>query len=118
MLKNTIRKLLVATGFLELLYCGAAVTMVFWPVPKFAHPFAFSLQTATQTQSVLVIVGSNDEAFYVDRFASVISMHQNSETVLLDGPTHDGIVHSAAALIAAADWIRHTRQPIPSAVAL
>jgi alpha-beta hydrolase superfamily lysophospholipase len=73
--------------------------------------------TADRTP-LLVIVGSNDEAFYADRFASVISMHQNSKTVLLDGPTHDGIVHSAAALSAAADWIRHTRQPIPSAVAL
>jgi pimeloyl-ACP methyl ester carboxylesterase len=71
--------------------------------------------TADRTP-LLVIVGSNDEAFYADRFASVISMHQNSKTVLLDGPTHDGIAHSAAALSAATDWIRQTRQPIRSAV--
>jgi pimeloyl-ACP methyl ester carboxylesterase len=73
--------------------------------------------TADRTP-LLVIVGSNDEAFYADRFASVVSMDQNSKTVLLDGPTHDGIVHSAAALSAAADRIRQTRQPIRSAVAL
>jgi alpha-beta hydrolase superfamily lysophospholipase len=71
--------------------------------------------TADRTP-LLVIVGSKDEVFYADRFASVISLHQNSKTVLVDGPTHDGIVHSAAALSAAADWIRQTRQPIRLAV--
>jgi hypothetical protein len=50
MLNNTIRKQLVATGFLVPLYCGVALTTGFWPVPNFPHLFVFSAQTTTQTQ--------------------------------------------------------------------
>jgi alpha-beta hydrolase superfamily lysophospholipase len=66
------------------------------------------------SKPLLVIVGSNDEAFYADRFSSVVSIHQNGKTELISGPTHDGIVHSAAALSAAADWLRQTVRSIDS----
>jgi pimeloyl-ACP methyl ester carboxylesterase len=66
------------------------------------------------SKPLLVIVGSNDEAFYADRFSSVVSIHQNGKTVLISGPTHDGIVHSGAALSVAADWIRQTVGSIDS----
>jgi hypothetical protein len=39
MFKNIVSKLLIVAGGLILIWCSAAVTMVLWPVPKFAHPF-------------------------------------------------------------------------------
>ena len=61
---------------------------------------------------LLVIVGRNDEAFHADRYASVVSLHQHGETVVIEGETHDSIVHSSVALRTAAEWIRNVPRTV------
>lgn len=55
---------------------------------------------------LLVIVGKNDEAFQAEQFAGVVSLHPNGKTVVIEGESHDGILYSATAATAAADWLK------------
>ena len=82
MLKRVLRKCLIAAVAFGVLWFGAA------------------------------LVGRNDEAFHADRFASVVSLHHQGETVVIEGETHDSIVHSSAALRTAAEWVRNVPRTV------
>lgn len=70
--------------------------------------------TTADAKPLLVIVGRNDEAFHADRYASVVSLHQHGETVVIESETHDSFVHSSAALRSAAEWARNVPKTAPS----
>jgi hypothetical protein len=70
------------------------------------------LAMTADAKPLLVIVGRNDEAFHADRYASVVSLHQHGETVVIEGETHDSIVHSSAALRSAAEWVRNVPKTV------
>jgi len=40
MLKRVLRKCLIVAAGLGVLWFGAALVMVFWPEPRFAHPYS------------------------------------------------------------------------------
>jgi alpha-beta hydrolase superfamily lysophospholipase len=54
---------------------------------------------------MLVVVGQNDEAFRVDQYPEVISLHANSTMVIIDGESHDGVTRSPLAFEAIKKWM-------------
>jgi pimeloyl-ACP methyl ester carboxylesterase len=57
---------------------------------------------------MLVLVGSNDEAFVAEQFPPTVAAHSAGEVLIIDGETHDGIYNNPAALAAAQAWMdRH-----------
>jgi len=44
------------------------------------------------TQPLLVVAGTADEAFYTEKYESIISQYAEVQVVLLDGVTHMGAV--------------------------
>ncbi|MBI4751723.1 MAG: alpha/beta hydrolase [Acidobacteria bacterium] len=110
-------------GLLMLNSCGVkflnAKKTLFFNVPAEAPINAYSYRAmvsmapddyksalTADDKPLLVIVGKNDEAFQADQFAAVVSLHPNGKTVVIEGESHDGILHSAAAATAAADWLK------------
>jgi alpha-beta hydrolase superfamily lysophospholipase len=55
---------------------------------------------------LLAIVGSNDDAFHVDRFPEVIRLHRNGALHMVKGATHYTLMYSQTAAQLAGDWIR------------
>lgn len=54
---------------------------------------------------LLVVVGQNDEAFHAERFASVVGIHRQGETVVIENEGHDGILRNSSALKGVGDWM-------------
>jgi len=57
---------------------------------------------------MLVVVGSNDEAFVADEFPSAITSHSDGEVHIIDGENHNSIVESAAAMSIIQNWLDET----------
>jgi len=53
---------------------------------------------------LLVIVGGDDELFVAENFEPFISAHSDGETIIVDGETHDGILHSRSAFSHIQAW--------------
>jgi|ERR1022692_20470 alpha-beta hydrolase superfamily lysophospholipase len=68
-------------------------------------PVDYAAALTADAKPLLVIVGGNDEAFHAERFASIISLHQHGQTMVIEGESHDSIVRSSAALRAASVWM-------------
>lgn len=58
---------------------------------------------------ILVIVGSNDEAFVADAFPGAITSHSNGEVHIIDEETHPGIVDNQAAMEIIKQWFENTQ---------
>jgi len=58
------------------------------------------------TQPLFVAVGTEDEAFFADRFEPVISRFTHPEVRLLEGVSHMGVVVNPAVQPAVREWIR------------
>jgi len=54
---------------------------------------------------MLVAVGTDDEAFFADRFAPLISRFSKGEARLLEGVSHMGVVVSPAMHSPVREWI-------------
>ena len=93
-------------------------TLLFNVPPKFPiHAYSYRAMASmapgdyvaalkADAKPLLVIAGKNDEAFRAEHFASVIGIHKNGETEIIDGESHNSILHSTAALDAVANWMR------------
>lgn len=55
---------------------------------------------------LLVLVGSNDEAFVAAQFPPTVTAHSDGEVIIFDGETHDGIYNNPSALAAAQAWMQ------------
>ena len=54
---------------------------------------------------LLVLVGSDDEAFLGEQYEPVVAAHSDGEVVLVDGETHSGILLSEEAMEAVREWL-------------
>lgn len=92
-------------------------TMIFNLPPEFPTPgYSFRAMATTGTDDhavalaavsvpLLVIVGSDDEAFRGEQYEPVITAHSEGEVVLVDGETHDSILRSEEAMEAVREWL-------------
>lgn len=55
---------------------------------------------------LLVIVGSNDEAYIANEFEPAIKSYNTGKVVLIEGATHNGIRHNMEAMKAVKQWIK------------
>jgi alpha-beta hydrolase superfamily lysophospholipase len=55
---------------------------------------------------LLVVVGSNDEAFSVEHFKPVLAENSDGRLLLFDGIGHNGIMYDNAVIAAVGAWIR------------
>ncbi len=91
--------------------------MIFNLPPEFPTPgYSFRAMATTGTDDhalalaavevpLFVIVGSDDEAFIGEQYVPVITAHSDGIVVLVNGETHDGILHSKEAMDAIKDWL-------------
>ncbi|MCB8975932.1 MAG: alpha/beta hydrolase [Ardenticatenaceae bacterium] len=57
---------------------------------------------------MLVVVGSNDEAFVAGEFETAVTQYSSGEVHVIDGENHNSIVESAAALAIVEAWLGGT----------
>lgn len=55
---------------------------------------------------LLVMVGSNDEAFVATEFKPAIEINSNGKVVVIEGATHNGIRHSKEAMKEVKTWFQ------------
>ncbi|MCB8966800.1 MAG: alpha/beta hydrolase [Ardenticatenaceae bacterium] len=58
---------------------------------------------------MLVVVGSNDEAFVAGEFATAVTTYSDGEVHVIDGENHNSIVESAAAMTIIEGWLQETQ---------
>ncbi|MAT96979.1 MAG: hypothetical protein CL608_07545 [Anaerolineaceae bacterium] len=58
---------------------------------------------------LLVVVGSQDEAFVADQFPTAVSAYSDGEVHIIEGETHTSIVESAAAMTVIENWLAATQ---------
>ena len=54
---------------------------------------------------LLVIVGSNDEAFVASAFKPAVSNNSNGEVIIINGATHNNIIYNKKAMILIKEWL-------------
>ncbi|MFZ1398711.1 MAG: hypothetical protein WAS33_17525, partial [Candidatus Promineifilaceae bacterium] len=57
---------------------------------------------------MLVVVGSNDEAFVAGEFETAVTSHSDGEVHVINGENHNSIVESDAALAIVEAWLGET----------
>lgn len=57
---------------------------------------------------MLVVVGSNDEAFVAEEYETAVTQHSDGEVHIIDGDNHTSIVESAAAMMIIDNWLDET----------
>ena len=92
-------------------------TMIFNLPPEFpARGYSFramattgpddhALALAAVSVPLLVLAGSDDEAFHGEQYEPVVTAHSDGEVVLVDGETHNSILHSEEAMEAFREWL-------------
>lgn len=55
---------------------------------------------------LLLIAGTNDEAFDASQYPFVVKLHRNGYAHIVPGATHDGVLSDPAAFTAVAQWLR------------
>lgn len=58
---------------------------------------------------MLVLVGSQDEAFVADQFPTAVSAYSDGEVHIIEGETHTSIVESPAAMTVIENWLIDTQ---------
>ncbi|MEE8397474.1 MAG: alpha/beta fold hydrolase, partial [Desulfobacterales bacterium] len=69
-------------------------------------PTDYRSALAAVDKPLLVVVGSNDEAFSVEHFKPVIEENSNGQLLLFDGLGHNGIMYDDKVIAAVGEWIR------------
>ncbi len=92
-------------------------TMFFNLPPQFTRTYSYRAMASSSPEDyravleavdapMLVLVGSNDEAFVAEQFPPTVTAHSDGEVLIIDGETHDGIYNNPAALAAAQTWMQ------------
>lgn len=58
---------------------------------------------------MLVVVGSDDEAFVADAYPTAVSDHSDGDVHIIDGESHTTITESAAAMTIIESWLGDTQ---------
>ncbi|MEP6907901.1 MAG: alpha/beta hydrolase [Pseudoxanthomonas sp.] len=69
-------------------------------------PDDYRVALRADDKPLLLIAGTNDEAFDAKQYPSVVLLHPNGRAVLVPGATHDGIMRNPAAFSAVATWLQ------------
>jgi alpha-beta hydrolase superfamily lysophospholipase len=69
-------------------------------------PTDYAASLTAVAQPLLVIVGSNDEAFVAEEFEPAVSQYSDGDVVVIVGETHNGIIENEMAIAAAQNWLR------------
>ncbi len=73
-------------------------------------PTDYKTALTADTKPLLIVAGSNDEAFVAKRYPDVVALHHNGHALIIPGATHDSILHSPAAFAAVKGWLQRTSQ--------
>ncbi|NKQ37815.1 MAG: hypothetical protein HF973_19665 [Chloroflexi bacterium] len=57
---------------------------------------------------MLVVVGSEDEAFVADQFPAAITQYSDGEIHIIDGESHTSITESTTAMTLIENWLNET----------
>ncbi|MCB0215035.1 MAG: alpha/beta hydrolase [Chloroflexi bacterium] len=68
-------------------------------------PDDHAVALAAVSEPLLVLVGSNDEAFHGEQYGPVVTAHSDGDVEIVDGETHDGILRNEAAMAAVREWL-------------
>ena len=68
-------------------------------------PADYKSALAAVDKPLLVVVGSNDEAFSAEHFKSVVEENSDGKVVLFDGLSHNGIMYDDRVIAAVGEWI-------------
>ena len=71
-------------------------------------PLDYGTALSAVDAPMLVIVGSNDEAFVADAFPDAITSHSDGEVHIINGETHPGIVENQTAMTLVEQWFSKT----------
>ncbi|WP_296386405.1 alpha/beta fold hydrolase [Winogradskyella sp.] len=74
---------------------------------SFPEDYKKTLQSISKP--VLVLVGSNDEAFIAKEYAVVINSYSKGDYYMVEGETHNGIRHNAEAMTKIKNWVNNTK---------
>ncbi|WP_240689390.1 alpha/beta hydrolase [Ammoniphilus sp. YIM 78166] len=69
-------------------------------------PLSYKRALAKLTKPTLVLVGEEDEVFYADRYANVLSSYPNTQLHLVPGCNHDGILTDPDTLLHFSNWLK------------
>ena len=59
---------------------------------------------------MLIVVGSQDEAFIASNFPDTVAAHSAGEVVLIENATHNSVYENAGAITAVQTWIETNHQ--------
>ncbi len=74
-----------------------------------SSPTEYAAALTAVDAPMLVVVGSNDEAFVAGEFATVVTAHSHGEVHVIDGENHNSIVESAEAMAIIETWLQDTQ---------
>lgn len=74
-----------------------------------ASPADYVTALTAVNQPMLVVVGSNDEAFVAEQFPTAVTSYSDGAVHIVDGESHTTIVESAAAMTVVEDWLSDTQ---------
>ncbi len=84
------------------------------PISKYSYranesmsPFDYKEGLRSINKPLLVLVGSNDEAFDANKFNSAIRENSNGEIYIVEDETHNGIRHNENSMELISNWINH-----------
>ncbi|MCB0035390.1 MAG: alpha/beta fold hydrolase [Anaerolineales bacterium] len=97
-------------GLDTLFFNTAAVTHTYsYRAMVNSSPTDYTAALSAVDAPLLVIVGRNDEAFVAAQFPPVVTAYSNGEVHLIDGETHNSILHSTAAMTVIESWLKQTQ---------
>lgn len=74
-----------------------------------SFPIDYKRALQSVSKPMLVLVGSQDEAFIAKEYAVVINSYSKGEYFMAEGETHNGIRHNSEAMIKIKNWINNTK---------
>jgi len=69
-------------------------------------PDDYRTALTSDDKPLLILAGSNDEAFDAAQYAQVVKLHRNGAAIVVAGETHDGILRNPQTIAAATAWLR------------
>lgn len=69
-------------------------------------PLRYKRALAELTKPTLVLVGEEDEVFYAERYANVLSSYPNTQLHIVPGCNHDGLLTDSATLLHFSNWLK------------
>lgn len=96
---------------LPVLFFNLPTTM---PITKYSYranesmsPLDYKKGLNAINKPLLVVIGSNDEAFDANKFTSAVTENSNGKVYIIENETHNGIRHNKKAMEVIAGWVNN-----------